>query len=102
MEDLLDMMEEPSIDAEEHESEYDLLIDDDFVEEASGMSIQQFGMALGFAEMMSIDNESISDPAEVMADYQESLERISLQDRHRKSDVPVPAFEQYVYKKCGF
>ncbi len=104
MEDLYEMMEEPSIDAEELENEYDLLIGDEFVEEDGGMSVQQLGMALGLAEMIAQNNEVMTDPAELFEDFEDfenSLEKVSLKSRHQGSKVPVPAFEQYVYKKCG-
>ena len=100
MEDLYEMMEEPSVDAEEREGDYDLLVGDAFVEEDGGMTTQQFGMALGLAEMISESSEAIADPAELFEDFEDSLDRVSLQSRHQNK-VPIPAFEQYVYKKCN-
>lgn len=73
-----------------------------------GMSSRELGTALTFAEMMAEEDlsemlESLdeSDPDEILEALEleraQKVQRVSL--KSRKQDVP--AFEQYVYAKCG-
>ncbi len=97
MEDIYDFMEDEYGSPEESFNDYNSINDGHDLLDSTSL-----GMALSFAEMISEENNSYStkDPAEMFEDYEDTLEKISLKDRN-KSKVPVPAFEQYVYNKCG-
>lgn len=101
MEDLCSMMEGPSVDSYDHEHEYDDYDSAANEGESCLSDVATFGMALGLAEIIAEENEVTANPETLVEEYEDDRTRVSLQNRHSTSKVPIPAFEQYVDRVCG-
>lgn len=83
---------------------FDMVTDENYkgYSEMNGDDDGEFmGTALGFAAMMTADQESIddmADPADIFEDYEACLHELDLTTGGK---AEVPAFEQYVYRVCG-
>ena len=102
MRDLCDLMENGGDYRESYQEEDRILISDDIQEQS--FNSRTFGMAMTFGDMIA-DEEAeallnaleAQDPADIFETIEaKQEERISLKSRHN-----APAFEQYVYERCG-
>ena len=102
MRDLCDLMENGAGYGEGHQDDDGILMSDDIQEQS--FNSRTFGMAMTFGDMLAeeeveallnaLDSQDPADIFETIEAKQE--ERISLKSRHT-----APAFEQYVYERCG-
>lgn len=102
MRDLCDLMENGAGYGEGYQNDDRIFTSDDIQEQL--FNSRTFGMALTFGEMLAeeevealLNTLDLQDPADIFETIEAMQEeRISLKDRHT-----APAFEQYVYERCG-